>query len=548
MAPQSPYDVFIESARSYPAHPMIKAPASAHLPYAPEGFSHSYAEAESLVQALKARYAAAGYGRGHRVALILENRPEMLFHWLALNGLGATIVPINPDLRPEEVRYQLEKSRSDLVVALPDYDALLDEGCPAGLPRAHPDATPPRALSAPQEGTPGLDQECAILFTSGSSGLPKACQLSNDYFLTLAAWYVSDEGMGPMTPGAEVALTPLPLFHMNALGCTCLGMIQAGGCTVALDRFHARSWWPTIADSGATLVHALGVIPAIVLKLPADPAETAHKARLVFSPGVDPEHKQEFERRYNVRIEEGWAMTETGGAAGIGSAGIALPKGRQCIGKPYRNVDWRLVDDAGRDLATGQPGELLVRARGEDPKRGFFSGYLGDEAATAEAWEGGWFHTGDIMMRDDDGLFYFVDRKKSIVRRSGENISSLEVEGALMRHPGVYSAAVAPAPDDVRGEEVLAFIVLTDPATDDLAHRDRDAALALVEAAAPFLSYHKLPGWVVFVDELPLTSTKKLQRGVLKANAAKAVEDGAAIDLRGEKSRFRTATKAGGKA
>lgn len=117
-----------------------------------------------------------------------------------------------------------------------------------------------------------------------------------------------------------------------------------------------------------------------------------------------------------------------------------------------------------------------------------------------------------------------------------------------MRHPGVYSAAVAPAPDDVRGEEVLAFIVLTDPATDDLAHRDRDAALALVEAAAPFLSYHKLPGWVVFVDELPLTSTKKLQRGVLKANAAKAVEDGAAIDLRGEKSRFRTATKAGGKA
>ncbi|MDK3017297.1 AMP-binding protein [Pseudodonghicola flavimaris] len=546
MTSQTPFDLFAASARDYPGQPVMKAPASAHLSYAPEGFSYTYAEAAAVIDALRDRYAGAGYGRGHRVALILENRPEMLFHWLALNALGATIVPINPDLKPEELRYQLEKSRSDLVVALPAYDALLDAGCPEGLPRAHPDSVPPGALSAPQAGTPGPDQECAILFTSGSSGLPKACQLSNEYFLTLAAWYVSDEGMGPMAPGAEVALTPLPLFHMNALGCTCLGMIQAGGCIVALDRFHARAWWPTVADSGATLVHALGVIPAILLKLPVDPAETAHQARLVFSPGVEPGNKQEFERRYNVRIEEGWAMTETGGAAGIGSAGIELPKGKQCIGKPYRNVDWRLVDDAGADVATGQPGELWVRARGADPRRGFFSGYLGDEAATAEAWEGGWFHTGDIMMRDDAGLFYFVDRKKSIVRRSGENISSLEVESALVRDPGIYAAAVAPAPDDVRGEEVLAFIVLSDPAPAALAGRDRDAALALVEAAAPYISYHKLPGWVVFTDALPLTSTKKLQRGVLKANAATAVEDGSAIDLRGEKGRFRTAGKPGG--
>lgn len=535
MQPTSPYAAFIATATRWPGRPMLVAPASAGMAHAPEGLRIPYAQAANAVDALIAGFKVAGLGAGHRVALVLENRPEMIFHWLALNALGASMVPINPDLKPAELRYQLEKSRSNLVIGWPAHDALVAAGCPDDLPRMHPGEPVPQLPPAP--GQPeGLTAESALLFTSGSTGLPKACILSNEYFLRVAQWYVSSHGFGPMTPGAEVALTPLPLFHMNALGCTVLGMILCGGAMVCLDRFHARRWWATVADSGASIVHALGVIPAILLKLDPVPQETAHRARVVFSPGVDPAHKLAFQARYGVPIAEGWAMTETGGAGVIATAGVPMPDGRPCIGVPCPGMEWRLVDDAWQDVGLGAPGELLCRSAGPDPRAGFFSGYLGDEDATAEAWQGGWFHTGDIMTCDDRGRFYFVDRKKSIVRRSGENISSLEVEAALALDPSVQVAGVAPVPDELRGEEVLAFVVPGDPA----AARDAAAALALLERCAARLSYHKLPGWVVFADALPLTATNKLMRGQLKSEGAAAVAAGRALDVRAQKALLRT--------
>jgi acyl-coenzyme A synthetase/AMP-(fatty) acid ligase len=208
--------------------------------------------------------------------------------------------------------------------------------------------------------------------------------------------------------------------------------------------------------------------------------------------------------------------------------------GTSCFGAPEAFVEVRLVDDAGAEVADGTPGELLVRQAGPDPRRGFFSGYLKDEAATEEAWAGGWFHTGDVVRRDGDGNFFFVDRKKNVIRRSGENISAVEVESVLNQHPAVKASAVAAAPDDLRGDEVLACIVTREP----VAPVERpQLAAALVDHALGQLAYFKAPGYVAFVDALPLTLSQKIQRGELRKMAQALPGDACCIDTRAMKKR-----------
>jgi acyl-coenzyme A synthetase/AMP-(fatty) acid ligase len=180
------------------------------------------------------------------------------------------------------------------------------------------------------------------------------------------------------------------------------------------------------------------------------------------------------------------------------------------------------------------PGELLVRAAGPEPRRGFFREYLKDPQATALAWEGGWFHTGDVITRGEDGSLFFVDRRKNVIRRSGENISAVEVESVLRRHPDVRDVAVAATPDALRGDEVLACVVpvrpLDDAGREALAH-------GLVAICLEQLAYFKAPGWVAFVDALPLTPTQKVQRGELRALAARLPGTPACVDTRAAKKR-----------
>jgi len=510
------------------------APAAARLPWAPEGFRITYGEAADKVTHLRHAFITAGYGRGSRIALLLQNRPEFLLHWLALNAIGASIVPLNGDMRPDELRYQINAAQAEAVIAVAGYERLLQDGVPDGVPVAAANGPPPAAVARrlPQGGNP--DDEAALLFTSGSTGKPKACILSNAYFINVAQWYVTMSGVAAMQPDCEISLTPLPFFHMNALGCTAVGMMLIGGAIVPLDRFHPDRWWATIADSGATIVHSLGVIPAILLQRAPVPHETLHRARFTFGPGVEAGHKVAFEARFKLPIVEGWAMTETGGAGITDTAGVICEPGRRCIGRPRSGMEWRVVDDAGRDLPPDTAGELLVRSSGSNPRRGFFSGYLGDPVATEDAWQGGWFHTGDIVSADQEGLLYFIDRKKSIIRRSGENISALEVEAALMADPAVQAAAVTPVADALRDEEVFAFVVPSDP-------QSRDAAQLLARLGRR-LSYHKLPGWLVYAASLPVSSTQKLQRGQIKADAEAAITNGQALDLRQAKRRLRSAS------
>jgi acyl-CoA synthetase (AMP-forming)/AMP-acid ligase II len=410
---------------------------------------------------------------------------------------------------------------------------------------APPDGTLPRCRVAIARDRGATADECALLFTSGTTGKPKGCVLSNFYVLHLARWYGAQGGLAEIRAGGEIAATPLPMFHMNALACSTMGMILKGGAVVPLDRFHAGRWWHTIADAGATVIHYLGVMPAVLLKLPPGPADRAHKVRFGFGAGVDPDHHQAFEARFGFPLVEVWGMTEAGAGAVTTTGTGPRHVGRRCIGRLGPDMAHRIVDDAGRDVAAGAPGELLVRALGPDPRRGFFSGYLKDAAATAQAWAGGWFHTGDVVRADADGYLFFVDRKKNIVRRSGENISVVEVESVLDSFDEVAGVAVAPVADDVRGEEVCALIRLARGVPAGAAAA-RAVAQEIVARCAARLAYFKVPGYVAFVDTLPVTATQKLQRSETRALAARLVADGTALDLREFKGGLRARRTAAG--
>ena len=496
-----------------------------------------WAQAAARVEPLRQAYAAAGYGHGHRVGLLLENRPAFFLHWFALNALGVSVVPIHAELRATELRYLIEHSEIALAVALPTHAAALraaaaEAAVAVPVCAADDGVTLPRApRAAPRAAAPvGEDTECALLYTSGTTGRPKGCVLANRYFLDAGRWYANLGHLCTVRRDAERVITPLPLTHMNAMAFSTMVVLTAGGCLIQLDRFHPATWWRSVRESAATVAHYLGVMPAMLLAAPASDDDRAHTVRIGFGAGVDRKLHAPFEARFGLPLLEAWAMTETGSAACVMAHREPRHVGTHCFGRAdAATMQWRLVDDAGVDVATGSPGELWVRATGADPRRGFFGGYLKDEAATEEAWAGGWFHTGDIVRADADGNLFFVDRKKNVIRRSGENISALEVESVLNQHPLVQASAVAATPDAVRGDEVLACIVTRHP----LAPGERAAAArSLVEHALAQLSYFKAPGYVAFVDALPLTPSQKIQRGELKALAAALPGQAHCIDTR----------------
>ena len=464
----------------------------------PEKVEYRYDEALEAVRAVARRYRDAGYGAGHRVALDAGSRLQFLLHFLALNALGASVVPLNPDARPAERAYVLEHSEANAVIT---HDRLEE---------------PPRP-AAPAGAT-----ECALLYTSGTTGKPKGCLLSNFYFLNLGQRYLDEGGLCEIRPGAERLLTPLPLFHMNALAVSATAMILSAGCIIQLDRFHPASWWRDVAHSGATIVHYLGVMPAILLSLPPTGLDRGHRVRFGYGANANPKDHAAFEERFGFPLIEAWAMTETGGGAVIAASREPRHVGTRCIGRPPPGVDVAIDDDTG---------ELRVRQQGNDPRRGFFSGYLKDAAATEEAWRGGWFHTGDAVRRGPDGQLHFVDRIKNIIRRSGENIAALEVEAALAGHPAVRQVAVVGVPDEMRDEEVLAFVV-----PEENVQPGEAAAISIQDWCLERLSYFKAPGYVAFIDRLPTTSTNKVQKAKL---ADFAVDPQRRFDLRGRKKRAR---------
>jgi acyl-CoA synthetase (AMP-forming)/AMP-acid ligase II len=498
-----------------------------------------YGQVQQRIATLRAAYAAAGYGHGHRVGLLLENRPSLFLHWFALNGLGTSVVPINAELRAAELEYLIGHSEIALAVApLARHESLCTAARAAQWPlvlMGEDELPPPAPFAAPLVGQPiGERTECALLYTSGTTGRPKGCMLSNRYYLMAGRWYAGLGAMAALRPGQERMLTPLPLVHVNAMAFSVTAMVLTGGCLIVLDRFHPASWWASVREARATVVHYLGVMPAMLMKAPPAADDRRHEVRFGFGAGVDRALHAPFEQRFGFPLLEGWSMTETGAGAVIFTHDEPRGVGSNCFGREAPQIEVRLVNDAGREAAEDEPGELWVRRAGADPREGFFSGYLKDEAATAEAWDQGWFHTGDIVRRDAQGLLHFIDRRKNVIRRSGENISAVEVEGVLNQHPAVKASAVAATPDALRGDEVLACIVAHEPVPEA---RRAELAAQIVQWALERLAYYKAPGYVAFVEALPLTASNKIQRGELKALAMALPAQPGCIDTRALKKR-----------
>ncbi|KRB01682.1 ATP-dependent acyl-CoA ligase [Devosia sp. Root685] len=500
--------------------------------------SLSYADVLKAAIDLSNAFAGAGYVAGQRVAVSLENRPAHFLNWLALNRLGISVVPVNPDLREEEVEYLLRHSGASLLVRLDSHASRLDPVASSlNIPVMTSGGKVPAAGGALTSGEPALEQEAALIYTSGTTGTPKGCILSNRFFLNWAWWYGAQRGLIALEPGRERLMNPLPAFHVNAMGHSFMGMLGSGGAQIIIDRFHPRDWWDTARETKATAFHYLGVIPAILLQLPHSSDDRAHEVRFALGGGVHPDHHATFEARFGVPLLEGWAMTETGGAGTLCAAFEPRSIGERCIGSPDRSgppLEIRLTDDDGKDVPPDRRGELLLRSGTGEARQGFFSGYLHDQEATEKAWSGGWLHTGDVMRRDESGRLYFVDRKKNIIRRSGENIAAAEVETVLASVPGLAQVAIIAALDPLRGEEVMAVVV---SGTEDTAA----LAEALFDAAAQRLAYYKVPGLLLFVPSLPTTSTQKVQREKLRGIAQDPLAQPGCIDWRARKQNLRQA-------
>jgi acyl-CoA synthetase (AMP-forming)/AMP-acid ligase II len=531
------FETFMATAQAAADHAFLAAPPGPGRAYHPEGIELTYGQTRAEVLRLRDVYAASGYGHGHRVALLLENRPAFFFHYLALNALGCGIVPINPDYRHDEMLYQMDHSEADLAVSVQARVADLEAVARARatpLPVVSAEAMPaslPAPARAPRPGTPGPDTECSLLYTSGTTGQPKGCILTNFYYLNCGAWYRDLGGHVRFQHGRDRIYNPLPLFHMNCQAVSATAAMLTANCLVLPERFSPTRWWRDIAATRATVVHYLGVVPPLLLNQPPTDDERAHRVRFGLGAGVEPQLHEAFEKRFGFPLIEVWGMTETGRIY----ADRLEPRQvtTRAFGRPFGGFEARVVDDRDQDVAAGTEGELLVRWGGpEGPRHGFFAGYLKNPEATTEAWRGGWFHTGDVVRQSADGMLYFVDRRKNIIRRSGENIAAAEVEAMLQAHAAVAQVAVLAVPDEIREEEVMACVV---PMPGTVA--DRGLAERLVAWCLERLAYFKAPGWVLFVPSLPTTGTQKVQKTQIFPRGTDPRRHSSAMDLRELKKR-----------
>lgn len=538
------YEAFVVAAERTPDNEFLCIPACAQRDYAPGGVAFTYAQMASLVEHARRRYRASGFGSGHRIGLMLGNRPEYFVQFLACNALGIMVVPLGLGQAAAELAHAISDSRVVLVLAPHDQHGLIEDALACverpvavfdheDLPASFPLPPSPASGDCPDRGTDAL-----LLYTSGTTGRPKGCRVSNDYFLYGGQWYISRGGAMAVRDGMERIFNPLPMQHMNAAVLSLMAAILTSGCVIAADRFHPGTWWKDVVDARATIVHYMGVIPPILMAMDPGEEETRHTVRFGFGAGVAPAVHVAFERRFGFPLVEVWGMTETGRTL----TDHIEPRSpdRRAVGRPSEGLEVRIVDAEDRDVPRGQPGELIVRHTAAKPRKGFFNGYLNRPEDTEHAWRGGWFHSGDVVVQEEDGLVVFVDRSKNIIRRSGENISAGEVEAVLSTHPDIVSCAVLAVDDDLREQEVFACVVLREGAPAGEA-----AARALLDHCSERLSYYKLPGWLAFRQSLPTTVTNKVQHRLIFTGGEDPRQSADCFDLRAFKAAARTTRRAG---
>ena len=491
-----------------------------------------YTYEESNAESNKIANSLIGLGlcKGDRVAAFMRNSPKYIFTLFACGKAGLVEVPINAAFKEPEITHLIETGEISTVIVDPEK-GFLDElakvskktsilknvlifGEMSDIPQMPAkvtffEETLTRADSANPNVEVKADEPYCSFFTSGTTGLPKGAPITNKTFI-LAAESICAL---PIAKG-DRNYTCLPLFHANAQLYSMMANRLMGNSLVLSDRFSPKKFFKEIKKYSATYFNYIGgLLPMLNGAFPNPEDVPEHTARLCFGA---PSAGEGFEKKFKVIAYEGYSMSEVPVLFGNFNPDSRKRKERS-FGLPIfpdleRSV--KVVDDDGLEVGPGVIGELIQKGSDFVTK-----GYWRAPEATKEAIdENGWFHTGDLVKQDEDGFFYYVDRRKFMIRKAGENIATAEIEAVVNNYPAVEISAAIPAPDPIREEEVKILIKLKQASEVDFSD--------LIRHCAESLAYFKVPRYIEIVEEFPTTATERIQKVKLKEREKKREDHG----------------------
>jgi len=489
--------------RSLLAARAAEAPDAPFL-LAPEpGTTLTYGALLARADALAAELERLGAGPGARVAFMLPNGTTAATVFLGTMAAGRVVVPVNLVAQDAHLDHTLAHAEPAVVFASGEHvarvrDSLARIGTAPVVLEVDADRwdLPPAVAPGPSPGDP--DRVAMLMYTSGTTGLPKGVPLSHANMLYAGRAVAAHHGLG----ARDRVLTSLPLYHINGQCISVGGTLAAGAGVVLPHRFSVSQWWPLCARYRPTWLNLVPTIVAYLLNAPDPTPEEREALRGIrfarsASAPLPPDQQRAFEERFGIPVIEAMGLTECASVAFCNPMTLSERK----VGSPGRPlaVEARVVDGAGRPLADGERGEIQLR--GPNVMRGY---YRAPEATTAAFSTDGWLATGDLGYRDLDGFYFVTGRSKELIIKGGENIAPREIDEALLKLPAVLEAAAVGVPDRDYGQEILACIVLKPGAT--LAREEVDAHCRRE------LGRFKAPRHVRFVDELPKGPSGKVQR------------------------------------
>lgn len=498
-------DTFAAQALAHPSKAFLWTPEE----------TFTYSEADARVDAYAAGLQRRGIGPGDRVLLLMTNSATQVLLWLALDRLGAVDVPVNTALGPDLLARAVHTVRPALAVAdaglAGDLAGALDglahasidvfiHGDPDVARRALPAAQPlaDLAVAGVDLARPRLDEldPAVMLFTSGSTGVPKACVLSRRYVVRAGQLHVKYLDLHE----DDVLFTPFPLFHIDAATLTVSAAI-AGATAAVSRRFSASRFWQEVRASGATVFNFMGATANILWKRPPNEQDTNHSVRMAWGVPM-PACEPGWQARFGFPLVEVYGLTD----AGVPAYQVRRPRVAGSCGRVIDEYDLRIGDESGKPVPTGEVGEILLRGR--EPGL-LMTEYFGMPEATEQAFRGGWFHTGDSARLDDDGNLFFASRAKEVIRRRGENIAATDVEAAIDAHPEVQESAAVGVPSELSEDDIKVFVVLQP--------NSRITPEDVHEHCRSVLPKYMVPRYVEIVSTLPKTPTEKIERARLAA-------------------------------
>lgn len=476
----------------------------------------TFGQVEKIVNKTAKILTGLGVQKGDHVCLLLPNCLEFLYLWFGLAKIGGVMVPINPSLRGDGLKYIINHSDSKLIFVhsrlqvpfnfvksdLRNIKNVVLVGQDEVAPFASSDLE--TLLAEASEGAPPAvpispGDPLGIIYTSGTTGPPRGAMIS--HFNYLHSGQVWLEEVIDYQPD-DVFFTSLPLFHANAQMFTTMGSLLSGRPFVLREKFSASRFFDEIRQYKATVFNYIGGILTMLMKQPPRKDDAQNPIRVTFGGAAPREIWREFEERFDLTIIEGYGLTESGGVS-ICNPPHDIKVGS--IGKTLSFCEVDIFDDNDKQLPVGETGEIVIR---ESVPHSMFIEYYKEKDKTKEVWRSGWFHTGDRGYMDPQGYFYFVDRSKDCIRRRGENISSFDIEKIINSHPAVLEAAAVAVPSDLGEDDVKVFVVLGDGQA-----LPEEELLAYCEER---MAYFMVPRYVHYTDALPKTPTQRVQKFKLR--------------------------------